>query len=375
MEIKITPAKLSDLGELLRLEQESFQSDVLSKASLRHFLQSDKSDFIVAKKSKRVLGYALLLYKRGTSLARLYSIAVDPKARGMGIGSKLLKKSEELALDRDKTHLRLEVRTDNKGAIELYQDSGYRKFGMKPQFYEDGSDALCYEKRLLPTNLGFKFKVPYFSQNTEFTCGAASLLMAMAAHDKKTTPSFDKELTIWREATTIFMTSGHGGCGPKGLALAAHKRGFKVEVWVSHAGPMFLDGVRSKAKKEVVKLVHKNFKDQIEQLKVPLRVGRLNEKQLEKVFKKQGIPLVLISSYKITKSKAPHWVVLAGYDEDHFYIHDPEPEVLQAMDVNMSTAFPEEAYIPVLKKEFLKMARYGRKKDQACVIVYLKSKR
>ena len=29
------------------------------------------------------------------------------------------------------------------------------------------------------------------------------------------------ELRVWREATTIFMTSGHGGCGPDGLALAA----------------------------------------------------------------------------------------------------------------------------------------------------------
>lgn len=371
MEIKISPAQLSDLGELLRLEQESFQTDVLSKASFRHFLQSDKSDLIVAKKSKHILGYALLLYKRGTSLARLYSIAVDPKARGMGIGSRLLKKCEELALDRDKSYLRLEVRTDNKGAIELYQDTGYRKFGTKPKFYEDGSDALCYEKRLLPADLGFKFKVPYFSQNTEFTCGAASLLMAMAAHNKKVVPSFAEELNIWREATTIYMTSGHGGCGPKGLALAAHKRGFKVEVWVNHGGPMFLDGVRSKAKKDVVKLVHKNFDLQIQKFKIPLNVGRLSERQLEKIFKKQGIPLVLISAYKITKSKAPHWVVLAGYDEDHFYIHDPEQdEPSMDMGPHLNTAFPEAAYIPVPKKEFFKMAKYGSKKDQATVVVY-----
>lgn len=377
MEIKILPAQLSDLDELLRLEQESFQTDVLSKASFRHFLQSDKSDLIVAKKSKQILGYALMLYKRGTSLARLYSIAVDPKARGLGIGSKLLKRSEELALDRNKAYLRLEVRTDNKKAIELYKDSGYRQFGIKPRFYEDQSDALCYEKRLLPSDLGFKFKVPYFSQNTEFTCGAASLLMAMAALDKKIVPSFDEELTIWREATTIYMTSGHGGCGPKGLALAAHRRKFKTEIWVSHDGPMFLDGVRSKAKKDVVTLVHENFNQQILKLKIPLHIRKLSQKPLEKILKKQGIPLILISSYKITKSKAPHWVVLAGYDDDHFYIHDPEADDVvfeKGFRMSMSTAFPEAAYIPVLKKDFLKMAQYGSKKDQACVIIYPRRK-
>lgn len=373
METKFSSAKLSDLNDLVKLEQQSFQSDVLSRGSFRHFLASDKSDLIVAKavskNTQNILGYALLLYNRGTSLARLYSIAVSPNARGMGLGEKLLKKAEELAINRNKTHLRLEVRPDNKTGISLYKKSGYREFGIKPQFYEDKTDALRFEKRLLPTNLGFKVKVPYYKQNMDFTCGPACLLMAMAATSKKIKPSFEEELSIWREATTIFMTSGHGGCGPKGLALAAHKRGFKSEIWISHKGPMFLDSVRSLEKKEVIKLVHQNFDREIRKLKIPQHIGKITQPALEKAFKKQGIPLILISSYKITKSKAPHWVVLAGYDEKHFYIHDPEWEQGEAYDP-MSKSFPEVAYIPVLKKEFFKMAKYGGRKDQACVIVY-----
>src|SRR3546814_2094248 len=41
------------------------------------------------------------------------------------------------------------------------------------------------------------------------------------------------EIRIWREATTIFMTSGHGGCDPYGLAVAANRRGFHAKVYVS----------------------------------------------------------------------------------------------------------------------------------------------
>ncbi len=373
MDVKILPAQLDDLDELLQLEQTSFDTDILSKASFRHFIQSDKSDLMVAKKSKKILGYALMLYKRGTSLSRLYSVAVAQDARGMGLGEKLLNHAEELAIDRKQTHLRLEVRTDNHAAISLYKKLGYREFGRKLKFYEDNSDAICFEKRLLPSNLGFKFKVPYYPQHTDFTCGAASLLMAMAAHNTKTTPSFDEELVIWREATTIYMTSGHGGCGPRGLALAAHRRGFDVEVWVSHNRPMFLDGVRTQVKKDVVNLVHNHFQKGIQKLNIPLHVGRLSGKIIEKAVKKQGIPLILISSYMITKSKAPHWVVLAGYDDEHFYIHDPEWENSSAGSgdkLSPVTALPDVAYIPVLKKDFLKMARYGGSKDQACVVIY-----
>ncbi|WP_431978555.1 peptidase C39 family protein, partial [Pseudomonas aeruginosa] len=34
-----------------------------------------------------------------------------------------------------------------------------------------------------------------------------------------------------------------------------------------------------------------------------------------------GQPLVLISSYRLTRSKAPHWVLVTHYDEDFVYLH------------------------------------------------------
>ena len=83
-------------------------------------------------------------------------------------------------------------------------------------------------------------------------------------------PDRKLELRIWREATTIFMTSGHGGCGPYGLALAAVKRGFEVEIYVSDAGVHFVDSVRSPEKKQVISLVQEDMQDQLEELNVPI---------------------------------------------------------------------------------------------------------
>ena len=43
--------------------------------------------------------------------------------------------------------IRLEVRADN-GAAKLYRDAGYREFGRHTGFYQDGMDALRFEKPL-----------------------------------------------------------------------------------------------------------------------------------------------------------------------------------------------------------------------------------
>ena len=62
--------------------------------------------------------------------------------------------------------------------------------------------------------------------------------MAMAALDEQQPLTTLEELKLWREATTIFMLAGHGGCGPHGLALAAWNRGFEASAWISMEGAL-----------------------------------------------------------------------------------------------------------------------------------------
>ena len=142
--------------------------------------------------------------------------------------------------------MRLEVREDNAPAIALYQRLGYRQFGTYRDYYEDHGNALRFERRILFYEPRREFlPVPYYPQTTEFTCGPAALIMAMAALNEQQPLTTLEELQIWREATTIFMLAGHGGCGPQGLAHAAWRRGYEASLWVSHEGPLFLETVRS----------------------------------------------------------------------------------------------------------------------------------
>jgi len=132
------------------------------------------------------------------------------------------------------------VRTDNASAINLYRKLGYRQFGIHHDYYEDHMDALRFEKRLVQSRPDMA-RVPYYEQTLRFTCGPAALLMAMNALDPQMKPSRAQELRLWREATTIFMTSGHGGCGPYGLALSAWHRGFDVEIFVNDETTLLVD--------------------------------------------------------------------------------------------------------------------------------------
>jgi ribosomal protein S18 acetylase RimI-like enzyme len=104
---------------------------------------------LVAQRGEQLVGYSVVLFRRGTSLARLYSIAIAAQARGSGLGKQLLDRIEACALQHDCACLRLEVRVDNPVAIALYERNGYQRFALIHDYYHDHADALRLEKRIL----------------------------------------------------------------------------------------------------------------------------------------------------------------------------------------------------------------------------------
>jgi len=93
-----------------------------------------------------IRGYHLVLFRMGSRVARLYSIAVDRRARGVGLGSRLLHDAEKVAAEAGRRVLRLEVRARSRAAIAFYERHAYGRIGRYRSYYADGSDALRYEK-------------------------------------------------------------------------------------------------------------------------------------------------------------------------------------------------------------------------------------
>ncbi|TIS30252.1 GNAT family N-acetyltransferase, partial [Mesorhizobium sp.] len=76
-------------------------------------------EMLVAEIDGRIAGYAVVLFRKGSGVARLYSIATGPLFGGLGIGRMLLKRAEEAAFEHNRMMLRLEVREDNSRAIRI----------------------------------------------------------------------------------------------------------------------------------------------------------------------------------------------------------------------------------------------------------------
>ena len=353
-ELKVRPVVPEDIERLLEIEETCFSTDRLSRRSFQRWIKGESCILLVLEEGAQLWGYGLVLLHKGTRLARLYSIALDPAMRGRGHASALMLALEAAAVEEDRLFMRLEVAKQNVSAIQLYQRLGYRVFGEFLDYYEDHSDALRMQKRIrYPERVREESFVPWYGQHTAFTCGPASLMMVMAAMDQKIVLNQSLELDLWREATTIFMTSGHGGCHPLGLALAAKRRGFSVEVVMSQTDTLFLEGVRSPHKKEVLHLVHDQFLQRSQAQKISTRCEAVTVSEIETRLGAGEFVMVMISSYRLNGDKAPHWVVVTAFDELCFYLHDPDTDKLTISELDCQ-------YIPVAKEDFAKMINYGR---------------
>jgi ribosomal protein S18 acetylase RimI-like enzyme len=356
-------ATLNDINALVRLENRCFVTDKVSRRQFRYLLSKANAVILVDEEQGQARGYVLLLFSRGTCMARLYSIAVDPDWQGQGIGGKLIQGAEAAAVDRGCVSMRLEVRKDNATSLDLFRHHGYQQFEEVLDYYQDHMDALRLEKNLAPGLNPALVKVPYYEQTLDFTCGPAALMMAMKALDPALQLDRKLELRIWRESTTIFMTSGHGGCGPYGLALSAYQRGFDLEVYVNEDAVFLVNSVRSPEKKEVMRLVQEDLLEEIRSLPIAVHYAALGVDALQEKFEQGGIPVVLISSYRIYGERFPHWVVMTGFDEHYIYAHDP------FVDYEQGETVTDSINMPIPRREFQRMACYGKAGQKAVLIL------
>lgn len=145
--VRIDAARPDDVAELVRLEAMFPRSDQISPRSWRRFAARPGCVW-VARASEGLAGAAVVLTRKGSARARLYSLAVAEHARGGGVARALLEACEAAARSAGRRTLRLEVRPDNTPARALYARAGFRPVGVRAQFYGDGADALILDKPL-----------------------------------------------------------------------------------------------------------------------------------------------------------------------------------------------------------------------------------
>ena len=362
-EIELRPAMLADVDALADLEERAFRGDRISRRGFRRFVGSQSAALIVAEQDGLVAGYALVLFRNTSGIARLYSIAVAPQFTKRGLGSALLSAAEEAAIARDRVAMRLEVHENNAKAIARYRKAGYNLFGRHFQYYADRGHALRFEKRLRPRLRRLEQPPPYFHQTTEFTCGPACAIMALAWADSSLQPSPALEFRLWRESTTIFLSSGHGGCEPYGLAVTLRRHGLFPEIHVSAPPPYFLDTVRSEDQRRVMRLTQEEFQREAAELGITTRLTPLGESALMAALDSGASAIVLVAGYRMLRRRVPHWVFAFGREERYILVHDPAARG----DANGVPIAAETYAIP--RTMFAQMTRFGRDNLSATVLI------
>jgi ribosomal-protein-alanine N-acetyltransferase len=132
----------ADLPGVVAVEQAAFRHPWSAEVFERE-LGLPFSRIVVARASEDLVGY--VCHWIGGEALELQNVAVHPEWRRRSIGRRLV----SIALDDGRragaSRALLEVRRYNYGAIALYRELGFRETGFRPQYYDDGEDAILME--------------------------------------------------------------------------------------------------------------------------------------------------------------------------------------------------------------------------------------
>lgn len=144
-----TPVRLAvrdDIDRIDAIEAASFTADRFARRNLRRMLTGGRTRFFLADSETGQGGYLALSLRTGSTVARIYSLAVDPVSRRQGIADALLQAASACAAAENCDRVRLEVRPSNKAAVKLYERLGFRLHDKRIAYYEDGETALVLER-------------------------------------------------------------------------------------------------------------------------------------------------------------------------------------------------------------------------------------
>ena len=106
--------------------------------------------FLVGQIKGCIVGYIIFWIKE-EDLGHIVSLAVDNKYKRQNIGSKLLKTAIDIFKNFEIKRINLEVRTQNREAINFYRSIGFFCDEKLLNYYENGDDAyrmsfICFDE-------------------------------------------------------------------------------------------------------------------------------------------------------------------------------------------------------------------------------------
>ena len=144
----LRPVTFADIEALYALDQVCFEPGIAySRGELRRFLGIATAQGVLADEDGTLAGFAVgYLTRRRT--AHVVTLDVGPARRRRGLGRDLLEALLARLARAGALEARLEVSTENAGAIAFYEKLGFRIRRPLPGYYGPGRDGLEMERDL-----------------------------------------------------------------------------------------------------------------------------------------------------------------------------------------------------------------------------------
>jgi ribosomal-protein-alanine N-acetyltransferase len=137
----------SDLARVADIERRSYEFP-WSHGVFRDCLLAGYT-CVVLDRGEELVGYSILSVAAGE--AHILNLCVDPNARALGYGDRLLEEILNRAKAVSVKQLFLEVRPSNVHAVSLYRKKGFRQIAERPAYYQahDGREDAAVLSLLL----------------------------------------------------------------------------------------------------------------------------------------------------------------------------------------------------------------------------------
>lgn len=150
--VELSPARLAEARELAAISRRYIEAGLAWRwrtTSLAQHIGAEDSCVVVARDDPRTAGFALMSYDFEAQDAHLLLLAVVPRYRRRGIGTRLLEWLEVMARRGGIGRIRLEVRESAAPAQHLYRALGFEPVSRLPGYYQGREDAIQLQKRLV----------------------------------------------------------------------------------------------------------------------------------------------------------------------------------------------------------------------------------
>ena len=145
---------MKDFPEIVDIERRCFKDNLsYSKRQLHYLVTKAHSMVLIYTDKNHIIGFIIVLYRRGSQVAGIETIDVDPVYQHQGIGSRLLQAAFKEMKGQGIQRVRLEVASTNHDAIQVYKKAGFSTVTVLKDYYQythkGTRDALRMIKQLL----------------------------------------------------------------------------------------------------------------------------------------------------------------------------------------------------------------------------------